>query len=183
MAAEQLDHFGEVVVAILPMLSAPNRAVLSGSHIEGKLNVRAKICRRAVFMEHIDHLGIPRRSEASVVVAVNISLDEQDMIIPICPNRLGQTDVELTQEGSSWEVPVGFVDQVVSRDPRLIFVALGKPIPKPDGLAAIPWTFPKRILTQDIITDPTVAALSAGCGVQVEDDVDLGCCAPRDNVV
>ena len=183
MAAEQLDHFGEVVVAILPMLSAPNRAVLSGSHIEGKLNVRAKICRRAVFMEHIDHLGIPRRSEASVVVAVNISLDEQDMIIPICPNRLGQTDVELTQEGSSWEVPVGFVDQVVSRDPRLILIAFGNPIPEANGLATIVCTFPQRRLARDVVADPAVVALPARGRVQIEDDINPGRAAPRDNVV
>ena len=40
-------------------------------------------------MEHIDHLGIPRRSETGIVVAVAIPLDEDNVTIPICPNRLG----------------------------------------------------------------------------------------------
>ena len=40
-------------------------------------------------MEHIDHLVIPRRSEAGIVVAVAIPLDKENVTIPIFPNRLG----------------------------------------------------------------------------------------------
>ena len=49
--------------------------------------------------------------------------------------------------------------------------------------ATIVFTFPQRRLARDVVADPAVVALPARGRVQVEDDVDPGRAAPRDNVV
>ena len=160
------------------MLPAPNRPVLRAPHIEGKLNVRGEIRGGLVFVKYINHLGIPCGSEAGVIIAVAVSFDEEDMVISVSANRRGQFAEKFAQQGSVGEIPVCFVDQVVSCYPRFILVALGNLVPKPDGFAAILRTFPKRRFGRVVVTDSAVATLSARCRVQIDDDVDPGACAP-----
>ena len=183
LSTQEFDHLGKVVVTVFPVLAAPDGTVLSGSHIEGKLNVSAEVRRGLVFVEDVNHLGVPRRSEAGVVVAVAVSLNEKDVVIPVGANLPGQVHVKFAQEGAARKVPIRFVDQVVARNPWFVFVALGKFIPQPDSFAPVLRAFPKGRFGRVVVADPAVATLSARRGVQIEDHVDPSCCAPRDDVI
>ena len=48
-------------------------------------------------MKHINHLGIPRGSEASVIVAIPVSLDEEDMVVAVRADGIGDASVERAQ--------------------------------------------------------------------------------------
>ena len=165
------------------MLAAPNRTVFRGAQIENPLEIGGEIGRGLVFVEDVNHLRVPRRSESRVIVAVAISFDEQNVVIPIGANHPGQVLIEFPQEGAVGEVPIRLVDQVVARNPCLVFVALGKFIPQPDSFAPVLRAFPKGRFGRVVVADPAVVALSARRGVQIEDHVDPGCCAPRDDVI
>ena len=183
LAAEQFDHFGEVVIAVLPVFAAPNGTVFRLTQVKDPLEIGSEIGRGLVFVEDVNHLGVPRGSQAGVVVAVAVPLDEEDVVIPVGANHPGQVLVKFAQEGSVGEVPIRLIDQVVARNPCLVFVALGNFIPQPDSFAPVLRAFPKGRFGRVVVADPAVATLSARRGVQIEDDVDPGRCAPRDDVV
>jgi len=177
LAAEQFDHFGEMVVAVFAMLAAPDRTVLGGPQVQHPLDFRRGFGGGPVFVKHIDHLRIPRGSEAVVVVAIPISLDEEDMVVAVRTDGIGDASVKRAQECAAGKVPGGLVDQIISGDPRLVLVTFGNPLPEAHGLVLVRHAVPKRGTGVIVIAD-RIVALTSGCGMQIDDGIDTRRRAP-----
>ncbi len=133
-------------------------------------------------MKHIDHLRIPRGSEASVVVAIPVSLDEEDVVVAVRTYGIGDASIERSQECAAWKVPCWLVDQIISGDPWLVPVTLGNPLPDAHGFVLVRDAVPKRGTGVIVVAD-RIVALTSGGGMQIDDGIDARRRAPGDDIV
>ena len=136
-----------------------------------------------VLVRRIDHLIVPRRRKSGEIVGKPIALDENDVIGIHGADGFGALLVEVAQSRATGDVPIGLVEQVVPCNPLFTDVVFGNAFPQSDHFGSVFRTLPKRGFGRVIVRNALVVALTAWRGVQVQDDVHLVRCTPRQQAV
>eukprot|EP01136_Pigoraptor_vietnamica_P033677 Opistho-1_new@96765 len=193
VALDERDRVAIPAIAVLARLAEPDRAVIAGAQRLDFGDARFVVAV-PIFMKAQHHIGVPRGRQALVIIAPAIALDDHDMLFvdladrrgdPLlqAPDRLILGLVAAIALAGGREAPVGLVDQVIGADPRLILVARGELGPQHHGLALVFLALPERRLRRVAVGDGEVVALTAGRGVEIEDQVDAVRLAPREQTV
>ena len=179
---EQVDGIPEPGVAVFSAFSDIKRHVVLIAEGGHKLHIH-RLVLAPVFVWRVHQLIVPRRGQPREVIGKPVAFDENDVVRVDRADAVRALHVQAAQSGSIWEVPVGFVEQVVPGDPLFAHIVLSNALPQRHHFVLVVDALPQGRLRRVVVRDLLSVALAAGSCVQVQDDVHLVGGAPGHQAV